>query len=298
MSREELEEIWQELVKGEVDILVSTTIIETGIDIPNANTLIIENADKMGLAQLHQIRGRVGRSHRRAYAYFTYRRGKEISEIASKRLGAIRDFAEFGAGFKIAMRDLEIRGAGNLLGAAQHGHLDSVGYDMYVRLLNEAVLEEKGEILPERFETLITISRDAFIPQSYIKSSLIRMEMYKKIANIQNEEDYADVTNEMRDRFGNIPKSVETLCEIAIIKSYAQKAKIKKVEQMREEVRLFPSEVNLPALVEISRIDRKKINVCGVGKVPYISLKIDPVLPFYEETVSLIKKYIEKCEKI
>ena len=297
MDRDSLEKIWHSLVLGEIDVLVSTTIIETGIDIPNANTLIIENADKMGLSQLHQIRGRVGRSHRRAYAFFTYRRGKEISEIASKRLNAIRDFCEFGAGFKIAMRDLEIRGAGNLLGSEQHGHLDAVGYDLYIKLLNEAVLEEKGVPLKERFETKINTVYDAFIPEKYIKSSTQRMEIYKKIAHIENEDDRNDILNELEDRFGKIPKEVMTLISIALIKSYASLAKFKKVEHLKGEIRLYPETVNLPALVEVSKFDRKMVQVCGVGKVPYICVRVEAGEPTHERCVELIKFYTQKINE-
>ena len=294
MDRESLEKIWHSLVLGEVDILVSTTIIETGIDIPNANTLIIENADRMGLSQLHQIRGRVGRSHRRAYAFFTYRRGKEISEIASKRLNAIRDFCEFGAGFKIAMRDLEIRGAGNLLGAEQHGHLDAVGYDLYIKLLNDAVLEEKGVPLKERYETKISTVFDAFISEKYIKSSTQRMEIYKKIAHIENEDDYSDIVNELTDRFGKIPKEAETLISVALIKAYASQAKFKKVDHLKTEIRLYLDVVSLPTLVEVSRFDRSNVQVCGVGKVPYISIKTETGKPLHQRCVELIKFYIQK----
>ena len=294
MDRESLEKIWHSLVLGEIDILVSTTIIETGIDIPNANTLIIENADRMGLSQLHQIRGRVGRSHRRAYAFFTYRRGKEISEIASKRLNAIRDFCEFGAGFKIAMRDLEIRGAGNLLGAEQHGHLDAVGYDLYIKLLNDAVLEERGEVVKERYETKISTVFDAFIPEKYIKSSSQRMEIYKKIAHIENEADYDDIISELTDRFGKIPKETESLISIALIKAYASQAKFKKVEHLKTEIRLYLDIVSLPTLVEVSKFDRQRVQVCGVGKVPYISVKTEPGKPIHKDCIELIKFYIQK----
>lgn len=293
MDKDEIEEIWQGLVDGEVDILISTTIIETGIDIPNANTLIIENADKMGLSQLHQIRGRVGRSHRRAYAFFTYRKGKALTEIAEKRLNAIRDFAEFGAGFKIAMRDLEIRGAGNLLGAEQHGHLDSVGYDMYVRLLNEAVLEERGELPEPKQETKVTVSCDAFLPESYVKSSTQRMEMYKKIAHIENEEDYNDVLSELKDRFGNPPQSAKNLLSTAIVKAYAERAGMKKVDQLKGEVRLYPELVDLQILLEMSKIDRKSVLISGVNKIPYICVKIDAGADFSERTLWTLKKYLE-----
>ena len=297
MDRNSIERIWQGLVNGEVDILVCTTIIETGIDIPNANTLIIENADRMGLAQLHQIRGRVGRSHRRAYAFFTYRRGKLITELAQKRLGAIRDFAEFGAGFKIAMRDLEIRGAGNLLGAQQHGHLDAIGYDLYIRLLNEAVLEEKGMTPKPLYETKITTSFDAYLPKDYIKSAGLRMEIYKKIAHIENEADKKDVETEIVDRFGEMPQCAKMLTSVALIKSFASQARIKRVEQLRDEIRLYPEDVNVPAFIEVSRYDIKNVQVKGTSKVPYFSVKTPEGQDFSQYVVNLLRFYIQKTQE-
>jgi transcription-repair coupling factor (superfamily II helicase) len=230
MEKEELEDIWQMLVRGEIDILVCTTIIETGVDLPNANTLVIENAERFGLSQLHQIRGRVGRSERQAYAYFTYKRGKHLNEVAEKRLAAIKEFAEFGAGFKIALRDLEIRGAGNLLGAEQHGYIESVGYDLYIKLLNEAVLEERGEKREERSEAHIVMGVSAHIPEYYIKSSAARMEMYKKISFIESKDERDDLYDEMTDRFGDVPVTVTRLLDVALTKALASKAKIKKIE--------------------------------------------------------------------
>lgn len=230
MEKEELEDIWQWLVRGEIDVLVCTTIIETGVDLPNANTLIIENADRFGLSQLHQIRGRVGRSERQAYAYLTYRAGKSLSEIAEKRLKTIKEFASFGAGFKIALRDMEIRGAGNLLGAEQHGYIESVGYGMYVKLLNEAIIEQKGEKKPEEFESVIRIQMSAHIPEGYIPSSADRMQMYKKISHIESASDKDEVVDEFIDRFGDMPRSVERLVDVALAKAMAESAKISKVE--------------------------------------------------------------------
>ena len=298
MDKDDIENIWHALVMGDVDILVSTTIIETGIDIPNANTLIIENADKMGLSQLHQIRGRVGRSHRRAYAFFTYRKGKGLTEIAQKRLSAIRDFAEFGAGFKIAMRDLEIRGAGNLLGAEQHGHLDTVGYDLYVKLLNEAVLEERGEKVEEKLEAKMTMSCDAYLPKNYISSSSQRMDMYKKIAHIENEADFNDVITELNDRFGPAPQCVKNLLSTAILKSYAQNAGIKKVEQSAAEVRLFPDTPNVQAFIKLSSFDRENVKISG-GKTsaPYIVVKIKPNEDFALYPIKVLKKYKEYIDE-
>ncbi len=230
MERDELEDIWRLLVSGDIDILVCTTIIETGIDLPTANTLIIENADRFGLSQLHQIRGRVGRSERQAYAYFTYRPGKALSEVAEKRLSAIKEYAEFGAGFKIALCDLEIRGAGNLLGAQQHGYIDSVGYDLYVKLLNEAVLEERGESVTARPEAHIDMKISAYIPESYIPSQAGRMEMYKKISLITSVADTDDILDELIDRYGEPPRMVERLLEVAIMKALCEEVGFSRIE--------------------------------------------------------------------
>ena len=230
MDKDELEDIWRMLVAGDIDILVCTTIVETGIDLPTANTLIIENADNFGLSQLHQIRGRVGRSERQAYAYFTYRPGKALSEVAEKRLSAIKEYAEFGAGFKIALCDLEIRGAGNLLGAQQHGYIDSVGYDLYVKLLNEAVLEERGETKEKKAEAQIDMKISAHIPDSYIPSQAGRMETYKKISLITCPEDAADILDEIIDRYGEPPRVVERLLEVALMKAICEELGFSKVE--------------------------------------------------------------------
>ena len=248
MDRDELEDIWQGLVRGEIDVLVCTTIIETGVDLPNANTLIIENADRFGLSQLHQIRGRVGRSQRQAYAYLTYRKGKVLTEIAEKRLSAIREFAEFGAGFKVALRDLEIRGAGNLLGAEQHGYIAGVGYDLYVKLLNEAVIESRGEKKEKRVEAEIEISASAHIPESYIGRAASRMEMYKKIALIRTPEDRGDVYDELCDRFGEPPRVTERLLDVALLKSLATEIGLRRVKQVGDSVFLdspTPPELDL-----------------------------------------------------
>ncbi len=229
MDKDELEDVWQLLVRGELDILVCTTIIETGVDLPNANTLIIEDADRFGLAQLHQIRGRVGRSERQAYAYFTYRPGKSLSEVAERRLEAIREFAEFGAGFKIALRDLEIRGAGNLLGAEQHGYIDAVGYDLYCKILNEAILEEKGEYKPPREDAVIDMKISAHIPSHYIPSEADRMEMYKKISLIRTDEDRTDVEDELCDRFGEMPRVTERLLLVSATRAMATEINVTKI---------------------------------------------------------------------
>ena len=211
MTESELSEIWRKLLEQEIDVLVCTTIIETGVDVPNVNTLIIENADCMGLSQLHQIRGRVGRSSRRAYAYFTFTRNKILTEVAQKRLSAIREFTEFGSGFKIAMRDLEIRGAGNILGGEQHGHMETVGYDLYLKLLGEAVKMEKGElpVAPVDNECLVDMQVQAHIPERYIENLSQRLDIYRRIAGIKTQDDALDVLDELTDRFGKPPASVQ-----------------------------------------------------------------------------------------
>ncbi len=240
MDRDSIEEVWDSLIRGEVDILVCTTIIETGVDIPNANTLIIEHAENYGLSQLHQIRGRVGRSSTRAFAYFTFRRGKQLTEIAEKRLSAIKEYAEFGAGFRIALRDLEIRGAGNLLGAEQHGHLDAVGYDMYMKLLEEAVIEEKGEPVEKPLpECAVDVRCDAYLSKSYIASAPQRMDMYKRIARVENEADYDDIIDELCDRYGEPNSQAVNLCRIAWIRAMGRKCGFTKIEERDGSVRLY-----------------------------------------------------------
>ncbi|HIT85330.1 MAG TPA: transcription-repair coupling factor [Candidatus Ornithomonoglobus intestinigallinarum] len=231
MREDELEEIMFRMAEGDTDILVCTTIIETGLDIPNANTIIIENADKMGLAQLYQLRGRVGRSNRAAYAYLTYRRDSILSEVASKRLRAVKEFTEFGSGFKIAMRDLEIRGAGNLLGPEQHGHMDSVGYDMYCKLLSESISSAKGEKPAEERNVSIDIEINAYLPESYIPSPNQRIDMYKKIAAIENEDDRFQTEDELIDRYGDIPRAVQNIIEVASLKIKAKEAGITEIVQ-------------------------------------------------------------------
>lgn len=239
MSEEQLSKVWKELLEGEIDVLVCTTIIETGVDVPNVNTLIIEDADRMGLAQLHQIRGRVGRSNRRAYAYFCFRRGKALSEIATKRLDAIREYTEFGSGFKIAMRDLEIRGAGNILGGEQHGHMEAVGYDMYIKLLNEAIGEEKGITDAVKTECIVDLDISANIPEKYIPSLSNRLGIYRRIADIKSKEDKMDVIDELCDRFGEPPKEVLGLIDIALLKGSAEKNGIYEISGDREQINFY-----------------------------------------------------------
>ena len=236
MTGKEIEDIMEEFIEGKTDILVCTTILESGIDIPNANTIIVENADRMGLAQLYQIRGRVGRSDRQGYAYITYKRDKLLSEVADKRLKAIKEFTEFGSGFKIAMRDLEIRGAGSLLGEIQHGHLEQVGYDTYCNLLDEVVREIQGEKVTPEIDVQIDLDVTSYIPDEYISDSSQKIEMYQDIALCKNEEDIQNVVDEMIDRFGNMPKEIENLLDIARIKTLCKKLNISKVQGRRNFV--------------------------------------------------------------
>ncbi|MBQ3546940.1 MAG: transcription-repair coupling factor [Clostridia bacterium] len=229
MSEDELSNVWRQLIEHEIDLLVCTTIIETGVDVPNANTLIIENADRMGLSQLHQLRGRVGRSPRRAYAYFCFTPNKQLSDIAAKRLEAIREYTEFGSGFKIAMRDLEIRGAGSILGGEQHGNMESVGYDMYLKLLSEAVNEENGIVPDDDIPCTVDLNVSAHIPESYIASLPARLGIYKRIAAIRSDDDASDVIDELCDRFGEPPKAVMGLIDIAILRNKAADNKIAEI---------------------------------------------------------------------
>ena len=240
MSERALEKIMYDFISGEIDVLVSTTIIETGLDISNVNTMIIDDADRLGLSQLYQLRGRVGRSNRTAYAFLMYRRDKMLKEIAEKRLHAIKEFTELGSGFKIAMRDLEIRGAGNLLGAEQSGHMEAVGYDLYCKMLNDAVKSIKGEVTEEEtFETTVDMDMDAFIPSTYIKNEIQKLDVYKRIAEIENEEEMMDMQEELMDRFGDMPAAVNNLLNIALIKAICHSLYIAGLVHKDYEVRLM-----------------------------------------------------------
>jgi transcription-repair coupling factor (superfamily II helicase) len=297
MDKDDIEEVWSMLLRREIDILVCTTIIETGVDVPTANTLIIENADRYGLAQLHQIRGRVGRSSVRAFAYLTYRKGKEISEIAQKRLSALREYAEFGAGFRIALRDLEIRGAGNLLGAEQHGHLNAVGYDLYMQLLEEAVIEEKGEPLKKRAEDcVVDIKCDAYLTKSYIASAPQRMDMYKRIALIDTEEDYDDLIDEMCDRYGEPNSQAVNLCRIARIRALGRQASIKKITQNDGYFHFYTKNINARAIQELNKKHPALGFRVSLGQDPFISVKYSSNIRNTEFLLDLLKEYCRYCE--
>lgn len=275
MSEAELSSVWRNMLEQKINVLVCTTIIETGVDVPNANTLIIENADKFGLSQLHQIRGRVGRSNRRAWAYLTFTKGKVLTEISSKRLTAIREFTEFGSGMKIAMRDLELRGAGSVLGADQHGHMEDVGYDMYLKLLDSAVREERGETTMDREDKdcLIDIAVVAHIPESYIESLSLRLDVYKLIADIRTSQDASDVVDELIDRFGDIPQSVMGLIDVALIRNRAASIGIYEIRQNENSLLLYIKDIKNPEVISIVGNNMGRA-LLSAGKTPYIAYRL------------------------
>jgi transcription-repair coupling factor (superfamily II helicase) len=277
MGENELERVMSSFFEGEIDVLVCTTIIETGLDIPNVNTIIIQDADKMGLSQLYQLRGRVGRSNRLAYAYLMYKKDKVLSEISEKRLQTIREFTEFGSGFKIAMRDLEIRGAGNILGAEQHGHMDAVGYDMYCKLLAEAIEAAKsGDSVTEQkedFETTVDIQVNAFIPPFYIENEDFKLEIYKKISHILDGTDYSDVLDEITDRFGTPPIAVINLLDVALIKTIAHKAGFCSVTQKKGGIILaYKEQPNISVIAKAAAKLKGRL-LFTAGDAPYVTLK-------------------------
>ena len=256
MSERELEAVMFAFINGDIDVLVSTTIIETGLDISNVNTMIIHDSDRYGLSQLYQLRGRIGRSNRTAYAFLMYRRNTMLKETAEKRLSAIREYTDLGSGFKIAMRDLELRGAGNLLGAEQHGHMNAVGYDLYCKMLSEAVKEAKGIHTMEDFETTIDLNMDAFIPDSYISNEYQKLDIYKRIAGIETQQDYDDMLEELLDRFGEMPKAVMNLLSIARMKALAHRCYVTEIKQIGRDMKITLYEnaklnpVGIPALMQ------------------------------------------------
>ena len=296
MSEDALGDVMQAMAEGEIQVLVCTTIIETGLDIPNANTLIIENADRFGLSQLHQLRGRVGRSTRHAYAYFTYRPDKNLTEIAEKRLSAIRDFAEFGSGFKIAMRDLEIRGAGNLLGAEQSGHMMSVGYDMYLKLLDEAVLEERGEA-PKAPECTADLNVTANVDKDYVSRGEERMDLYRRMAAIRTQEDADDLLDEIVDRYGEPPKGVLNLIDIALLRAQARKVGIKDIRQKGGDVLFVLSNLNFEAVGSLCADPDYKARVVFLAnaKEPTLRLKLSTGVDSLKQSKIFIQRYSALC---
>ena len=297
MGEDALSEVMHAMADGEIQVLVCTTIIETGLDIPNANTLIIENADRFGLSQLHQLRGRVGRSTRHAYAYFTYRPDKALTEIADKRLSAIRDFAEFGSGFKIAMRDLEIRGAGNLLGAEQSGHMMSVGYDMYLKLLDEAVLEERGEA-PKEPECTADLNITANVDKDYVSRGEERMDLYRRMAAIRSQADADDLLDEIIDRYGEPPKGVLNLIEVALLRANARKVSIRDIRQKASEVLFTLGELNFEGFSALcAQPDYKnRIQLVATAKQPTVRLRLSTGVDSLRQCKVFIAHYAKCCQ--
>ena len=290
MGERELSAVMQAMVDGEADILVCTTIIETGIDIPNVNTLIIEDADRMGLSQLHQIRGRIGRSVRRAYAYLTFRRGKVLQENAAKRLAAIREYVEFGSGFKVAMRDLEIRGAGNLLGPEQSGYLMTVGYDLYLKLLEEAVLEEQGQEKQIETECSADLTVNAHIPDRYVPSPEQRMDLYRRIAAIRSDEDASDLLDEMLDRYGEAPKSVLALLDVALLRAAAARSGVADISQRKDVLKFTLGVFRPEALVTVCGLHKYKGRLTiAAGDTPALTLKLSPGADVLETARTLVE---------
>lgn len=291
MTEEQISSVWQQLLDNEIDVLVCTTLIETGVDVRNCNTLIIENADRMGLSQLYQIRGRVGRSNRKAYAYFTFQRDKVLTEIASKRLSAIREFTSFGSGFRIAMRDLQIRGAGNLLGHSQHGHMEAVGYELYVKMLNQAIAAARGEpAAPDKSDCLVDITVDAYLPESYIPDAAGRIEAYKKIAAITTRDDATDVLDELIDRYGDPPRSVQGLVDISLVRVTAARAGIVEIVQRNDNLILYTDVVTPAQMGAMMDAMPHRVIYNAVGR-PHISLHVlrgeDP-LTILRDAVALL----------
>jgi len=296
MSGAQLEKTWEQVLNHQVDILICTTIIETGVDVSFANTLIIEDADRLGLSQLHQIRGRVGRSSTRAYAYLTYRQGSIVNEVAAKRLATIREFTEFGSGLKIAMRDLEIRGAGALLGEKQHGQMNIVGYDMYMRILKEAVFEEQGKEEPPEPDCAVDISVSAYIPKTYVPAEKMRIDLYKKIAAITNQEDFDDMTDELYDRFSDPPECILNLMKIALLRARAKAGGIQDIKQKQDAVLFFTPEATPQLLAGLTSALQGRV-LYSLGARPYFTLRITNRNNPLEEINRFLEVYLQLKEK-
>jgi len=302
MKESELERIMFDFINGEIDVLISTTIIETGLDIPNANTIIIHDSDNMGLSQLYQLRGRVGRSNRNAYAFLMYRRDKVLREVAEKRLHAIREFTDLGSGFKIAMRDLEIRGAGNLLGKQQHGHMAAVGYDLYCKMLNEAVRRLKGEVTEESFNTAVELDVDAYIPPSYIMNEYQKLDIYKRVAGIEAQAECEDMKEELLDRFGEIPKSVDNLLRVALIRMQAHRLYITEVKGKNEILKLTmkpDAKIKVEGIGELVKNSITGLRFSSKG-TPYFDVrykKCGMVERDEENLLALAENVLEEMEK-
>ena len=294
MTGNEIEEIMFDFISKKTNVLVCTTILESGIDIPNANTIIVENAERLGLAQLYQIRGRVGRSDRQAYAYVMYRRDKILSEVADKRLKSIREFTEFGSGFKIAMRDLEIRGAGSLLGEIQHGHMEQVGYDMYCKLLDEVVKEMQGFEVQEELDVQVDLNISSYIPDEFISDSSQKIEIYQDIAVCTSEADIQDIIDEIIDRYGVMPEELENLIDIARIKNLAKVANVIKISQHGDNFVFYFDAKKID--VDIENLVKKYNNqiMFSQAKDPYITLKTKEIGD--KKKLEAIKSFLRDCQ--
>ena len=297
MSERELENIMYSFINGEIDVLVSTTIVETGLDISNVNTIIIDDADRFGLSQLYQLRGRVGRSNRTSYAFLMYKRNRVLKEVAEKRLKAIKEFTELGSGFKIAMKDLEIRGAGNLLGAKQHGHMEAVGYDLYCKMLNEEIMKLRGEVPEdeETFDTTIDINIDAYIPPSYVKSEYQKLDLYKRIAEISNDDEHLDMQDELIDRFGEMPKAVMNLLDIAMMKILAHSCYVEEISNKGNVVKFMmynKAKIDVARIPDFMKAMKNKIRFVP-DKNPYFEYTMD-----VRKTGKLIQKQNNLCNEI
>ena len=297
MSERELEAVMYAFINGEIDVLVSTTIIETGLDISNVNTMIIHDSDRYGLSQLYQLRGRIGRSNRTAYAFLMYRRNTMLKETAEKRLSAIREYTDLGSGFKIAMRDLELRGAGNLLGAEQHGHMNAVGYDLYCKMLSEAVKEAKGIHTMEDFETTIDLNMDAFIPDTYISNEYQKLDIYKRTAGIETTQDYDDMLEELLDRFGEPPKAVLNLLTIARIKALAHRSYVTEIKQMGKDLKITLYErakLNPAGFPELMQKYRRGLQFKNEQEPKFILTSVGNLLTALTDFLNELEKLVEE----
>ena len=297
MKPKEKEKVMAAFAAGESDILVSTTVVELGLDVPNATCMVVENADRFGLSQLHQIRGRVGRSNRRAFADLTYRKGKALSENSAKRLEAIREFAEFGSGFKIAMRDLEIRGAGNVLGPEQSGFMLSVGYDMYLKLLEEAVLTQQGQPVPKRTDCAANLTVAASIPDRYVPAQEQRMDLYRRIAALRTEQDADDLVDELIDRYGEPPRTVNNLISVALLRTEAAQAGITDIDQKNGSLLLTIPEFDLRLVSQLCGGVRYKGRLLfSAGEKPYLSLRLKKGEDALRAARALVADYAAQLE--
>lgn len=292
MDERRMESVMYDFINGDIDVLVSTTIIETGLDISNVNTMIVHDADKFGLSQLYQLRGRVGRSNRTAYAFLLYKRDRMLNEVAQKRLEAIREFSELGSGFKIAMKDLEIRGAGNVLGQSQHGHMGAIGYDLYCKMLNEAVGRLKGIDVEEEFDTTIDMSVDAYIPSSYIINESQKLDIYKRIASIENEEEMSDIADELIDRFGDMPKAVNNLLRIALIKAIAHKGYVTEIKAAKNGARIT---IKADARIEADKIPQLVEDYKGQLK---FNMEAKPYYTFIPAKKETTDKFMDSLKEL